>query len=110
MVTIKITRNNQQEIIGYRVRGHAQTAPYGEDIVCAAVSVLAQTTIMGLNQVLGQRPKYKMAEGDLSCKVEANLPKTEREKTSILLETMLVGLKNIQQQYPQYIAIDDEEV
>ena len=110
MITIKIKRNNQKEIVSYYVTGHAQTAPHGEDLVCAAVSVLAQTTILGLYQVLEQQPEYKIADGDLRCKMENSLTETQRREATILLETMLVGLKNIQQQYPKIIAIDDEEV
>ncbi len=110
MINIIIKRNNQNEIVSYSVTGHAQTAPHGEDLVCAAVSVLAQTTILGLYQVLDQQPEFNIAEGDLRCKMKDSLTATQRREATILLETMLVGLKNIQQQYPKIIAIDDEEV
>ncbi len=110
MITIEIKRNNEQEIVSYRVTGHAQTAPHGEDLVCAAVSVLAQTTVLGLYQVLNQQPEYIIDDGELRCKMEESLTATQRKEATILLETMLVGLKNIQQQYPKIIAIDDEEV
>ena len=110
MITIKINRNKQQEIVSYRITGHAKTAPHGEDLVCAAVSVLGQTTILGFYQVLNQQPEYHIAEGDLSCSMKDSLTATQRKEATILLETMLVGLKNIQQQYPKIIAIDDEEV
>ena len=36
----------------YDIKGHANFAPLGEDIVCAAISVLSQTTLMGLVEVL----------------------------------------------------------
>lgn len=110
MINVKIKRNNQNQIVSYSVSGHAQTAPHGEDLVCAAVSVLAQTTILGFYQVLGQQPGYQISEGDLHLNVNDSLTKTQRREATVLLETMLVGLKNIQQQYPKIIAIDDEEV
>lgn len=110
MITIIIKRNKQQEIVSYRVTGHAKTAPHGEDIVCAAVSVLAQTTILGFYQVLNQQPEYQITDGNLNCKIKDSLTATQRKEATILLETMLVGLKNIQQQYPKIIAIEDEEV
>jgi len=78
--------------------------------VCAAVSVLAQTTILGFYQVLHQQPEYHITDGDLNCKMKDSLAETHRKEATILLETMLIGLKNIQQQYPKIIAIDDEEV
>lgn len=110
MINVKIKRNNQNQIVSYRVSGHAQTAPHGEDLVCAAVSVLAQTTILGFYQVLGQEPAYQISDGDLHLNVSDSLTETQRREATVLLETMLVGLKNIQQQYPKIIAIDDEEV
>ena len=110
MINILIKRNQENEIMAYAVSGHAETAPHGEDIVCAAVSVLTQTTILSMIHILGQQPVYSMNEGKLSCQVSVDLNADERREATILLESMLLGLKNIQQQYPAIIVIVDEEV
>lgn len=40
------------KFIGYNIFGHANFAPKGKDIVCSAVSSIAQTAILGLNEIL----------------------------------------------------------
>ncbi len=110
MIRVRIQRNKDNEILSFNITGHAKTAPYGEDIVCAAVSVLAQTTILGFYEVLHQKPIYEMIDGKLECRMMSSLTDSQKKEAAILLQTMLLGLKNIQQQYPKIIAIDHEEV
>ncbi|MEN1762054.1 ribosomal-processing cysteine protease Prp [Anoxynatronum sibiricum] len=110
MINVKVWRNPQNDIVRYAVRGHSNIAPMGKDIVCAAVSVLAQTSIIGLYEVLGQRPRYSIEDGLLECTIIEDLNETQRREATLLLETMLLGFQNIQQQYPDIIVIDDEEV
>ncbi|MDW7670786.1 MAG: ribosomal-processing cysteine protease Prp [Bacillota bacterium] len=110
MIKIRIERDQRNEIQAYTVTGHAMTAPHGQDVVCAAVSALAQTTILGFYEVLEQKPDYEIAEGRLECRMMDSLDEKQRREAAILLKTMLAGFRNIQQQYPQVIAIEDEEV
>ncbi|SMP49621.1 ribosomal-processing cysteine protease Prp [Anoxynatronum buryatiense] len=110
MINVNVWRNPQKHIVRYTVSGHSNVAPTGKDIVCAAVSVLAQTTIIGLYEVLGQTPEYSIEDGLLECTISEALNETQRREATLLLETMLLGIHNIQQQYPDIIVIDDEEV
>ena len=48
-----------------QVTGHANTAPYGSDIVCAAVSALTQTLIEGLKQIACMRIYERVAPGNV---------------------------------------------
>ena len=43
---------NGNDIIGFSAEGHTGFADRGEDIVCAAISVLTQTAVIGLQQEL----------------------------------------------------------
>lgn len=110
MINVKICRNAQNDIISYEVTGHSNLAPAGEDIVCAAVSALAQTIVIGLYQVLQQKPDYVIEDGLLRCFINQDLNHIQRREATVLLETMLLGIQNIQQQYPEVIVIDDKEV
>lgn len=47
------------------VKGHANTAPYGSDIVCAAVSVLTQTLIEGLKNIAYMTLYERVAPGNV---------------------------------------------
>ena len=50
MIKIRIFRNIDGEIAGFAVNGHANTAPYGEDIVCAAVAAFDPNCRIGTRQ------------------------------------------------------------
>lgn len=68
------------EVIYYRehnrvtMDGHADTAPIGEDIVCAAASILARTLAANVNHLVGigaaTAPVVELQEGhaEISCK------------------------------------------
>jgi uncharacterized protein YsxB (DUF464 family) len=55
MIKIKIVRNSDQAMIGFSVTGHANTGPHGQDIVCAGVSALTQTAVLGLDRQLKKK-------------------------------------------------------
>ena len=55
------------EIRGFDVSGHAEYAPYGEDIVCAAVSILTIATVNSLEAQLGEVQAQVAEEGRVTC-------------------------------------------
>lgn len=107
MITVKIRRDQAQEIIAFSVEGHADYAPPGEDIVCAAVSVLAQTTAMGLIRNLGLNPQVEIRDGYLNCLLPSSLTREARKDASLILEVMLTGLQEIVKVHPENLKIID---
>lgn len=107
MITVTINRPDN-EITGFVVDGHAKFKPHGEDIVCAAVSVLTQTALLGLGQyIVGIDYKIETT-GHLEC----NLPEldgVDSIRAEAILETMVLGLKNIEKNYPGYIEVNDDK-
>ena len=61
-VIIKFKNNN---INSFEFRGHANSAEYGQDIVCASVSGISQTILLGLIDILDDNIKYKILSGYL---------------------------------------------
>ena len=55
MIKIEIVRNSDQAMVGFSVTGHANTAPHGQDIVCAGISALTQTAVLGLDRQLKKK-------------------------------------------------------
>jgi|SRR5699024_3955269 len=115
MISINISVNNKALISKYIVEGHANYREYGEDIVCAAVSMLSQTTLLALNEVC------KIDEEDLDFTIddeigylEVNLPqnldKDQAIKAETVLRTFEVGIKSIRETYPKYITLKYREV
>ncbi|MBM7613592.1 ribosomal-processing cysteine protease Prp [Alkaliphilus hydrothermalis] len=110
MISIDIRRNEQKEISSFEISGHAESAEHGQDIVCAAVSVLSQTIVLGLHEVAGVKVPYEINSGFLVSSVPEGLTKEERQKVNLLLETMVIGFKNLATGYAEYIELHDKEV
>ena len=101
MIKIEIVRNSEQAMIGFKVTGHANTAPHGQDIVCAGISALTQTAVLGLERQLKKKVQIKVASGNLTM----NLLDNPDALTNAVLETMLIGLTEIGNLNPQSVRI-----
>jgi len=101
MIKIRIFRNTAGEITGFSVDGHANTAPYGKDIVCAGVATLAQTAVLGLERYLKREITLDIADGKLLLELTAD----PDALTGAILETMLIGLKEIANISPNSVRI-----
>ncbi|WP_346355923.1 ribosomal-processing cysteine protease Prp [Azotosporobacter soli] len=91
MITIEIERDKSRSISGFTVRGHSGTAPRGQDIVCAGVSALTQTAVLGLNRHLKRELQLDIKPGLLALVLQ-DAPDV---MTDAILETMLLGLNEI---------------
>ena len=54
MIRIKMEKDRQGRLCGFIVEGHADYAEEGSDIVCAAVSALTQTALLGIIRYAGE--------------------------------------------------------
>ena len=104
MTHIDVKRNRLGQIIECHFRGHAEAGPYGEDIVCAAISMLSQTSLLGLHEVAQQSMEYRIEGGELDILLSE--PITERGQT--ILETMLLGIKNVADQYSDFVRVSEQ--
>lgn len=92
-------RRLRGRIVRLQVHGHAGTAPYGQDLVCAAVSAIVQTAALGIGRLDTEAPPARVREGDLLWQGESG------DAGQIILETCLLGLKDIADSYPGAIAL-----
>jgi uncharacterized protein len=91
VINIQVYRNSAGEITGFAVNGHADTAPHGQDIVCAGVAALTQTAVLGLERQLKREISLDIAKG----KLVLELKEPPDVLTEAVLETMLLGLTEI---------------
>ena len=66
MIKISVMRQDDDKVIGLLVEGHAGAGAYGQDIVCAGISALAQSVILGLAKHLHREINYDVKPGYLS--------------------------------------------
>ena len=109
MIKIKIYLKNK-EIQGFEVTGHALCAPEGEDIVCAAISMVTQTAVLGLSQYLKLALSGTVKKGYIQCFLPSVLSDKERLQTNAILESMLLGVSQVAEDYPKAIKVEKEEV
>jgi len=104
MITVEVFRGTGGHICGFRARGHAGYGEYGEDIVCAAVSAITQTAVLGLLQHLQLPVRLKQADGYLECLLGDD-ERARSPAAQSVLETMVLGLNEIQRQYPERVRV-----
>lgn len=82
------------------INGHANYDYAGKDIVCAAVSTMAITTINNILTLDNKAITYDTNEGNLSITVNS-----DNEVADKLLNNMLNMLKELELDYPKNIKI-----
>lgn len=73
MILAQFWRNESQQVVALEITGHADAGPYGQDIVCAAVSAVTIGTINSLQQIAHAKPQVQEdseAGGYLKCRVD----------------------------------------
>lgn len=91
MITVNVFVDPEGEHRGFRISGHAGFAGEGEDIVCAAVSVLAQNTVNAIEAFTEDVFQCSVEDGFLDCSFSGTISK----ETKLLLNTLLLGLESI---------------
>ena len=109
MTHVRLMRTAGGSWRGFAGDGHTGFAEEGEDIVCAAVSVLLQTAYLGITRVAGVTVHYHTAKGRLFCQWQA-LQEPEQSRVQLLMDTLQEGLQEIRKVYTAFVSIQIEEV
>jgi uncharacterized protein YsxB (DUF464 family) len=110
MTKIEIFFDSQERIQGFAVRGHTGCAARGQDIVCAGISVLAQTAVLGLNRFLSRKLLVGIKDGLLTCRLPAGLSQEEIDTAQVILGTTCLGFQAVKDNYGKYLIIHKKEV
>ncbi len=88
-----ISLKSQKLSVGFKIEGHAlsrneieSTIGDAYDMICNSVSVLSQSAIIGMEEVLKLPVKYEMNDGFLSLNL-LNLNEDEIKQAQVLLQT-----------------------
>ena len=105
MVEVTVERDAGGAITGFSAAGHAGAGPMGSDVVCAAVSALVQTAALGLQERVGAPAGVEAAGGLFTCRLGPGLPAEARARAQDILETMCLGLREIEAQEPRRLRL-----
>ena len=102
MIKVNVKKNNDiiNELV---IKGHAGYDVSGKDIVCAAVSSMAITTINNII-ALDDSIYYEEDSGLLKIRVE-----NDTEVNQKLLSNLIRMFEELKQQYPKNIEIRNED-
>ncbi|MEO3947137.1 ribosomal-processing cysteine protease Prp [Gorillibacterium sp. CAU 1737] len=109
MIQIRIERKPATgAILSFRSKGHASYADHGSDIVCSAVSAITVGTVNAIEKLTGTVADARMKDGFLSARYSPELfepGNVKGEQVQLLLESMVVMLKGIEESYGKYVTI-----
>lgn len=109
MTVITVFKRNGR-ILGFSAKGHAGFARSGEDIVCAAISALTQTTAMGVIEIVHCPVSFDVNDGELSLMLKDGVSDEKQREVELLVGTMLLGLSSIKKEYNGYLKLIEREV
>ena len=89
MITVLLTPNK------IHVSGHANTAPHGSDIVCAAVSAITLTLIRGLKNIAYMNLYESVEPGNICIEWQSI-----NDTGKALVDTWFLGICGIAAEYP----------
>ena len=101
MIEIKIFKKENLRL-GFKIEGHALSKAELEksgdayDLICNSVSVLSQGTLIGIEEVLKLKVKYKINDGFLHINL-SNLKDQDLEKCQVLLLTFEKSIESLMQ-------------
>jgi len=107
MIKVNTTKKAEQ-YIAFEISGHAESGPYGYDLVCAAVSAVSFGAVNALITLGQYEPIIDQANegGYLYVELPQSLTDEQMEKAQIIMKTMIISLETIEREYRQFIQIN----
>lgn len=110
MIVLKVFRDNNNKITAFELSGHAESGPYGYDLVCAGVSAVSFGTVNAIDSL--SKVDLKIEQADEGGYLHVSLPRyihhELHDKAQLLLEGMIISLQTIELEYSQFIKIDSK--
>ena len=85
---------------GLSIKGHANYAEHGKDIVCAGISTLAQNLIASIEKLTADKISYDIKPGSVDIK-HGDLS----EDAQLLVNSFFVGARMIANEFPENVRI-----
>ena len=82
------------------VIGHSNYSTPGTDIVCSAVSVLAQTLVQSAFELCEDKTSWSIKEGEVILEY-----KHPSERLRLLIGAFIIGVGGIAEAYPEHVEL-----
>ncbi len=93
----------------FELSGHAGAGTRGNDLVCAGISSVSQTALLGLTDVMGLKVKTTIDEdkGYLKVVLPENLSVRQAEDARLIIATMCAGIKDFGSGFPKFVKLEE---
>ncbi len=108
MTTVTIYNDNSGMHTGFDVCGHAEYDDPGYDIVCAAISMLVTNTINSVETFVNLTIAYDADEE--SGVIRFRIKEAPNHDSQLLIDSMILGLSELEKNYKQNVTLKTEEV
>lgn len=107
---IRVSFSHREGRFWVCIRGHAEFAPAGKDIVCAGASALALTLSACLQkeEARGTLRLLSIRQEPGWLEIQAAPTLSGVERLSTLLESAEEGFRLLARQYPAYVVLESE--
>ena len=104
MTKVNIFRKNNK-IFEVECDGHTNYGEKGEDIVCASLSSIVQTAVLGLLMIAELELEMKRDDeaGYLKFTLPENLSEKQEIQSQAIVDTMLCGISDLYETFSDYI-------
>ena len=99
MIEVSYVRGDNPPHHHLLIRGHANAAPHGHDIVCAGVSAIAFALLGFLERQGGTDPAPEVTSGKLDI-----FSLVDDDRTAAAFEMAVIGLEQLALHYPQCVG------
>lgn len=106
MTKVTFYTDDEGHFVGLRMQGHSDHSNHGSDIVCAGLSVLCQTTIIGVKEVARANCyDYSSHETTTQSILVSEHIISIAKKASLFITTAYYMAQLLQEQYPDNINV-----
>ncbi len=89
------------------ISGHSGYGENGIDIVCSGISALTQALILSITRIINICQTVTQSDGLLKTEIQIKEINTEQNsKLKLILEILLIGLLEIDREYPGSVKIE----
>lgn len=107
MVRVAFFQNREQQLTGFDCAGHAGYAEEN-DVVCAAVSALVVTCMNSVEMLTGDL--FTCDTDKTDGRISFRLQEGSGSGAQLLLQSLALGLEEIETNYKDYLDLTFEEV
>ena len=93
---------------GFRVFGHSGYETSGKDIVCAGISALTINFINSIEEFMDDRFVVNTNEED--GMIDFKFEDTPSKESQVLIDSLVLGLENLEKDYKDFISLEFREV